>query len=88
MTPANAPTQGAPTKRAATRDLILEHAYALARNEGLEGLSIGMLATDVGMSKSGVFAHFGSREDLQLSVLEWTAGRFTEIVVRPALAQP
>lgn len=78
----------ATSKGAATRELIVERAFTIARRNGLEGLSIGELANAVGMSKSGVFAHFGSREDLQLSVLEWTAGRFTEIVVRPALAQP
>lgn len=75
-------------KRATTRELILEHAYQLAREEGLEGLSIGVLAADVGMSKSGVFAHFGSREGLQLAVLEATSQRFLSTVLRPALAIP
>jgi len=77
-----------PTKRTVTRELILDHAYALARRDGLEGLSIGSLAADVGMSKSGVFAHFGSREDLLLAVLDAGAQRFTEAVLRPALRQP
>lgn len=75
-------------KRAATRELILEHAYELARREGLEGLSIGALAQDVGMSKSGVFAHFGSREDLQLAVLEAGQLRFLQRVKWPALKLP
>jgi AcrR family transcriptional regulator len=75
-------------KRAATRDTILDHAYVLARNDGLEGLSIGTLAADVGMSKSGVFAHFGSREELQLAVLELGAQRFVANVLLPALKQP
>ncbi|MHA6204131.1 TetR/AcrR family transcriptional regulator [Dyella soli] len=75
-------------KRAATRELILEHAYELARAEGLEGLSIGVLAQDVGMSKSGVFAHFGSREDLQLAVLEAGQLRFLKKVKWPALKSP
>ena len=75
-------------KRAATRELILEHAYQLARRDGLEGLSIGTLAQDVGMSKSGVFAHFGSREDLQLAVLEAGQLRFLQQVKWPALKQP
>jgi len=75
-------------KRAATRDTILDHAYVLARNDGLEGLSIGTLAADVGMSKSGVFAHFGSREELQLAVLELGAQRFMANVLLPALKQP
>lgn len=77
-----------PGKRASTRDLILDHAYALARHDGLEGLSIGALATDVGMSKSGVFAHFGSREDLQLAVLDTGTRRFMARVLLPALKQP
>ncbi|MGN2242337.1 TetR/AcrR family transcriptional regulator [Frateuria sp. GZRR33] len=78
----------APAKGLATRELILEHAYELARVGGLEGLSIGTLATDVGMSKSGVFAHFGSREDLQLAVLDAAARRFMAHVLMPALSAP
>ncbi|MFC5525304.1 TetR/AcrR family transcriptional regulator [Rhodanobacter ginsengisoli] len=77
-----------PGKRASTRETILDHAYELARSEGLEGLSIGHLATAVGMSKSGVFAHFGSREDLQLAVLDTGSRRFIERVLLPALKQP
>ena len=64
------------TKGAATRELILDQAYAIACRAGLEGLSIGELAQAVGMSKSGVFAHFGSREDLQLAVLDSGGRRF------------
>ena len=75
-------------KRATTRETILEHAYELARREGLEGLSIGNLAQDVGMSKSGVFAHFGSREELQLAVLQWVQARFVDTILRPALLEP
>lgn len=81
-------TTAAPAKGPATRELILDHAYELARVGGLEGLSIGTLATDVGMSKSGVFAHFGSREDLQLAVLDAAARRFTTRVLIPALSVP
>ncbi|MFI4959220.1 MAG: TetR/AcrR family transcriptional regulator, partial [Lysobacterales bacterium] len=77
-----------PGKRASTRETILEHAYTLARSEGLEGLSIGTLATDVGMSKSGVFAHFGSREELQLAVLGTGRQRFMAKVLVPALTHP
>ncbi|WP_114239312.1 TetR/AcrR family transcriptional regulator [Dyella sp. C9] len=80
-----APASG---KRATTREMILEHAYAIAIRDGLEGLSIGSLALDVGMSKSGVFAHFGSREDLQLAVLELGQRRFLEQVKWPALQLP
>ena len=65
----------ATTKGAATRESIIERAYEIARFSGVEGLSIGPLAQAVGMSKSGVFAHFGSREDLQLAVIESAATR-------------
>lgn len=75
-------------KRAATRDTILDQAYAMARCDGLEGLSIGTLAAGVGMSKSGVFAHFGSREELQRAVLELGAQRFMKDVLLPALKEP
>jgi AcrR family transcriptional regulator len=75
-------------KGAATRELILEHAYAIASKNGLEGLSIGDLAQAVGMSKSGVFAHFGSREELQLAVLESGGLKFGERVLIPALRKP
>jgi AcrR family transcriptional regulator len=81
-------TATAPGKRASTRETILDHAYALARRDGLEGLSIGTLATAVGMSKSGVFAHFGSREDLQMAVLDTGRRRFMAMVLVPALTQP
>lgn len=83
MTPAATSTKGP-----ATRELILEHAYERARLSGLEGLSIGSLASDVGMSKSGLFAHFGSREDLQLAVLDTAARRFMAQVLKPSLAAP
>jgi AcrR family transcriptional regulator len=81
-------TATTPSKGAATRELILEHAYQLARQDGLEGLSIGALALGVGMSKSGVFAHFGSREELQLALLEATTKRFFDFVMLPAIKQP
>ena len=81
-------TQPATSKGAATRELILERAYAIACSAGLEGLSIGDLALAVGMSKSGVFAHFWSREDLQLAVLDSGGRRFGEKVLIPALRAP
>ncbi|RDS80026.1 TetR/AcrR family transcriptional regulator [Dyella psychrodurans] len=77
-----------PSKGAATRELILEQAYQLARQDGMEGLSIGTLASGVGMSKSGVFAHFGSREDLQLALLDAVSARFVAFILHPALKQP
>ena len=78
----------ATSKGAATREAIIDRAYEIARFSGVEGLSIGPLAQAVGMSKSGVFAHFGSREDLQLAVIESAATRFAEAVLVPALALP
>jgi AcrR family transcriptional regulator len=71
-----------------TRERIVEHAIRIATREGLEGLSIGCLATELGMSKSGLFAHFGSKEDLQLAVLQAAALRFEHGVVRPAFRAP
>lgn len=70
-----------------TRQTILEHAAELAGVVGLEGLTIGRLAAELHLSKSGLFAHFRSKEELQLQVLEAAAAHFTEVVVRPALAQ-
>ena len=81
-------TATATSKGAATRDSIIERAYQIVRREGFEGLSIGTVASSVGMSKSGVFAHFGSREDLQLAVLDAAAQRFTEQVFLPAIREP
>lgn len=81
-------SQPASGKGAATRELIIDRAYAIASRAGLEGLSIGDLAQAVGMSKSGVFAHFGSREDLQLAVLDEGGRRFGEFVLIPALRRP
>ncbi len=71
-----------------TREAILDHALRLASEVGLEGLTIGNLASALDLSKSGLFAHFGSKEELQVQVLERAAARFTEVVVRPALAAP
>ena len=81
-------TLAATSKGVATREAIIDRAYEIARFSGVEGLSIGPLAGAVGMSKSGVFAHFGSREDLQLAVIESAATRFGEAVFLPALSQP
>jgi AcrR family transcriptional regulator len=80
--------QPATSKGAATREAILDRAYMIAASAGLEGLSIGPLADAVNMSKSGVFAHFGSREVLQLAVLDLAAERFGEHTLIPALGQP
>lgn len=71
-----------------TRAAIVESALAIARREGLESLTIGALADQMKMSKSGVFAHFGSREELQLAVLKEYAVRFVDEVLRPAVRKP
>ena len=71
-----------------TRQAILEHAARMASRVGLEGLTIGALAEELQLSKSGLFAHFKSKEALQLQVLEFGIARFVDTVVRPALAAP
>ena len=71
-----------------TRAAILDAALAMASHMGLEGLSIGALAEVTGMSKSGVFAHFGSREELQISVIREYHARFEEEVFFPAIDEP
>ncbi|HEX2208832.1 MAG TPA: TetR/AcrR family transcriptional regulator [Longimicrobium sp.] len=76
------------SKGAATRDRIIESALRTASVEGLEGISLGRLAADVGMSKSGLFAHFQSKEELQLDVLEAASRRFVDVVIRPAMEEP
>ncbi len=70
-----------------TRASILDAALSLASQKGLEGLSIGTLADITGMSKSGVFAHFGSREELQMSVIREYHARFEEEVFYPSLRE-
>jgi len=67
-----------------TRQSILEAAVNLASEEGLEGLTIGRLASETGMSKSGLFAHFGSKEDLQLATVEAAREIFIREVIHPA----
>lgn len=77
-----------PRKGDVTRASIVEAALEVASREGLEGLTIGGLADALGMSKSGVFAHFGSREDLQLAVLTAYARRFVDDVLVVAVRRP
>src|SRR3954469_23826296 len=79
MTPATAPR---------TREGILERAMDLASVEGLEGLTIGRLASELELSKSGLFGHFGSKEELQLATVQAAARRFVRGVGEPALAKP
>ena len=71
-----------------TRTAILAEAACLATVDGLDGLSIGGLATAIGMSKSGLFAHFGSKEDLQLATIASARETFTAEVFVPALDVP
>src|SRR4051794_24427101 len=77
-----------PAKGARTRASILDRAVDLASAEGLEGLTIGRLAGELRMSKSGLFAHFGSKQELQLATVGAAAERFTARVIEPALEQP
>jgi len=70
-----------------TRQTILDRAVDLASVEGLEGLTIGRLADELELSKSGLFAHFGSKEELQLATVEQARERFLNEVFRPALSE-
>jgi AcrR family transcriptional regulator len=71
-----------------TRRLILNRAMDIASVDGLQGLSIGRLATDLAVSKSGVFTHFGSKEELQLATVRAAAEVFIEQVIQPADEAP
>jgi AcrR family transcriptional regulator len=71
-----------------TRQAILEAAVDIASEEGLEGLTIGRLAAELSMSKSGLFAHFGSKEELQLATVEAARDIFVREVIRPAFEAP
>ncbi|MEX2106242.1 MAG: TetR/AcrR family transcriptional regulator [Solirubrobacterales bacterium] len=84
------PAAGAPAagKGAQTRAAILDRAVDLASAEGLEGLTIGRLAGELRMSKSGLFAHFGSKQELQLATIGAAAGRFRAAVIEPAQGTP
>jgi AcrR family transcriptional regulator len=71
-----------------TRQAILGRAFDLARTIGVSALSIGRLAEETGLSKSGLFAHFGSKEALEVAVVEEAARQFVQDVMVPALRQP
>ena len=73
------------SKGEATRTRVIQRALELAAKVGLEGISIGELAQSLGLSKSGLFAHFGSKEQLQLDVLDMAAELFAAAVFGPAL---
>jgi AcrR family transcriptional regulator len=76
------------TKGERTKSAILDTAAALSTQEGLSALSIGRLAEATGMSKSGLFAHFGSKEELQLATVDHAAAMFVDEVIAPARAAP
>jgi AcrR family transcriptional regulator len=76
------------TKGDQTREAVLAEALAQSSQVGLRGITIGGLAESMGMSKSGLFAHFGSKESLQLQVHTFNVERFTAEVIRPALREP
>jgi len=71
-----------------TKQQILDHAVALASQVGLGGLTIGTLADDLSLSKSGLYAHFQSKESLQIKTLQAGAAKFVDTVVRPSLKAP
>lgn len=71
-----------------TREAILARAVNIASAQGLEGLTVGSLAEQLRMSKSGLFAHFGSKEELQLATIETAREIFVKKVTRPAIAAP
>jgi AcrR family transcriptional regulator len=83
---AKAPRPGSKGER--TREAILAHALALATRIGFEGVTIGRLADDLRMSKSGLFAHFRSKEALQIEALRRAGGLMVDAVVKPALTAP
>jgi AcrR family transcriptional regulator len=76
------------TKGERTRAAILDEALKIVSKAGLDGLTIGTLAEASGMSKSGLFAHFGSRDDLLLAVLAHGQEAFVEVVLKPGLQKP
>ena len=79
---------GRPSKGQASRATILLTAAKLATTKGLDGLSIGELAAEVGMSKSGLYAHFKSKEELELATIETAAAIFDREVLQPAAGAP
>lgn len=84
----NEPTPKFMRKGELTRAAILDVALGLASRDGLEGLTIGLLADKMNMSKSGVFAHFGSREDLQIEVLKLYHQQFEQEIFYPSMKDP
>jgi AcrR family transcriptional regulator len=73
---------------AETRRNIIDRAVHMGSSQGLEGVTIGLLAEDLGMSKAGVLGHFGTKQALQEATLDRVAAIFTESIIEPGLAQP
>ena len=84
--PVSKPSDGERARK--TRTLILDTALKIASREGIDGLTIGELAKAVGMSKSGLFAHFGGKDQLQLAVLQLATDTFVDTVMRKAFTAP
>jgi AcrR family transcriptional regulator len=81
-------SQTKPSKGEETRAAILDAAVQHAGVEGFDALTIGTLATKTGLSKSGLFAHFGSKEELQIATLDEAVRRYTEVAFMPSLKAP
>src|SRR5918995_7144146 len=86
MTATSPPSRRQTARGERSRTAILETAARLATVEGLEGLSLGRLAEVLGMCKSGLYAHFGSKEELQLATIETAVAIYNREIVEPALA--
>ena len=86
--PADRPARKQRSDGERSRNAILLEATKLATVEGIRGLSISRLADAVGMSKSGLFAHFGSKQELQLATIQTASAIFSELVLEPALSAP
>src|SRR4051812_45861060 len=86
--PAVATTDGRIRRGDETRRTVLRSAVDLASVEGLDGVTIGRLAQELSITKSGLFAHFGSKEELQLATIRAARAIFSRTVVAPAMVQP
>ncbi|MBB6343639.1 TetR/AcrR family transcriptional regulator [Nonomuraea muscovyensis] len=85
---ADTKTDGRRARGERSREAILERAVALASVHGLDGLTLGRLAEAAGVSKSGFFAHWRDKEQLQLDAVDWAGRQWTEWIVKPALREP
>jgi AcrR family transcriptional regulator len=88
MAPSDPPRPRAQARGLRAREAILRTSMTIATVDGLDGLSLSQLAGRLGVSKAGLFAHFASKEELQLATVEYAVARFQEAVVAPVLAEP